>query len=112
MQCFCLTSQDADLLSRGLTQKVLDEVVSHRKDFRGCDRKSRNLSIGRSAKFVVLKKYEITFDNKQFLQPFWIVVFKHLEDLVQQRNISTNFSSALSAFTLRAYKSIPLHMFL
>lgn len=53
MQCFCLTSQDADLLSRGLTQKVLDEVVGHRKDFRGCDRKSRNLSIGRSAKFVI-----------------------------------------------------------
>ncbi len=28
-----------------------------------------------------------TFNDKQPFQAFWVVVFKHLEDLVTQRNI-------------------------
>lgn len=34
-----LTPEDADLLSCVLAQKVLDEVVGHRKNLRGCRRK-------------------------------------------------------------------------
>lgn len=29
---------------------------------------------------------EFTFNNKQSLQTLWVVVFKHLEDLVTKRN--------------------------
>lgn len=79
-----LTSEDVDLLARDLTQKVFDEVVGHGEKFGGCRKTIILARRGWVQLCVRVGKMKFTFNDEQSFQTFWVVVFKHLEDLVTQ----------------------------
>lgn len=87
----CLTPEDKDLLTRVLTQEMLDEVVRHGKDFRGCRRKENMEALQLFSQQLLItagKAVKFTFDDKQSFQAFGVVLLKHLEDLMMQKNIT------------------------